>query len=93
MDAKLLHHAWDTIGTMPAVTPEILVWACETAGLTLQNAVAKVGIKDARGVAAIDRLAALERGEEKPTRPTLVRLAHHYRPAARLLSERTAAAR
>ena len=64
---------------MPAVNPEILVWARKTAGLTLQDAVAKVGIRDARGVAAIDRLTALERGEERPTRPVLVKMAHHYR--------------
>ena len=64
---------------MPAVNPEILVWARKTAGLTLQDAVARVGIRDARGVAAVDRLAALERGEEKPTRPTLVKMAHQYR--------------
>ncbi len=64
---------------MPAVNPEILVWARETAGLTLQDAVAKVGIGDARGVAAVDRLAALERGEKEPTRPVLVKMARHYR--------------
>ena len=64
---------------MPAVNPEILVWARKTAGLTLQDAVAKVGISDARGVEAVDRLTALERGEEKPTRPILVKMAQHYR--------------
>ncbi len=64
---------------MPAINPEILVWARKTAGLTLQDAVSKVGIRDARGVAAIDRLTALERGEERPTRPVLVKMAHHYR--------------
>ena len=64
---------------MPAVNPEILVWARKTAGLTLQDAVAKVGIRDARGVAAVGRLTALERGEERPTRPILVKMAHHYR--------------
>ncbi len=64
---------------MPVVNPEILVWARKTAGLTIQDAVAKVGIRDARGMAAIDRLTALERGEERPTRPILVKMAHHYR--------------
>ena len=64
---------------MPSVNPEILVWARETAGLTLQDAVVKVGISDAWGVAAADRLVALERGEEEPTRPVLVRMARHYR--------------
>ena len=64
---------------MPAVNPKILLWARETAGLTRQDAVAKIRIKDARGEAAIDRLAALERGEEEPTRPVLVRMARYYR--------------
>ena len=64
---------------MPAVNPQILVWARETAGLTIHDAVAKVGIRDARGLGAVERLAALERGEEKPTRSTLVKMAHHYR--------------
>ena len=58
---------------MPAVNPEILVWARATAGLTLQEAAARVRIRDARGVAAVDRLAALERGDDEPTRPILVR--------------------
>ena len=64
---------------MPAVNPDILVWARETAGLTLQDAVAKVGIRGARGLAAIDRLTALERGDEEPTRPVLVKMARQYR--------------
>lgn len=42
---------------MPAVNPEILVRARGTAGLTLQDAAAKVGIGDARGMTAVDRLA------------------------------------
>ncbi|MDE0433977.1 MAG: XRE family transcriptional regulator [Bryobacterales bacterium] len=64
---------------MPEVNPEILIWAREAAGLTLQEAVAKVGIRDTRGEGAIERLLALERGEKKPTRPLLVKMAQHYR--------------
>lgn len=64
---------------MPAVNPDILVWARETAGLTREDAVAKVGIRRGRGLAAIDRLGALERGDEEPTRPVLVRMAQQYR--------------
>ena len=64
---------------MPAVNPEILAWARESAGLTLQDAVSKVGIGDARGVTAADRLAALERGEREPSRTTLVNMAKQYR--------------
>ena len=33
----------------------------------------------ARGMVAVDRLAELERGEKEPTRPTLVKMARHYR--------------
>ena len=64
---------------MPSVNPEILAWARETSGLTPQIAVAKVGIKDAWGVSAVDRLMSLERGENEPTRPTLVKMARQYR--------------
>ena len=64
---------------MPTVNPDILVWARTTAGLTLDDAARKVGINDARGVAAADRLALLERGEQEPTRPVLVRMAKQYR--------------
>ena len=64
---------------MPRINPEILVWARETASLTPEEAVKKLGITDARGVAAVDRLRALETGEDVPTRPMLVKMAKHYR--------------
>jgi Zn-dependent peptidase ImmA (M78 family) len=64
---------------MPRVNPEILVWARETAGLTPDDAVRKLGIRDARGMSAADRLAALEKGEALPTRPMLVKMAKQYR--------------
>lgn len=64
---------------MPAVNPEILVWARETAGLTTDEAVRKLGISAARGVSAVDRLTALERGREIPSRPMLVKMAKQYR--------------
>lgn len=64
---------------MPAIKKEILVWARETAGLTLAEAADKLGIREARGVPAIYRLAALEAGDPAPTRPMLVKMAKHYR--------------
>jgi Zn-dependent peptidase ImmA (M78 family)/transcriptional regulator with XRE-family HTH domain len=64
---------------MPKINPDILVWARETAGLTPEEAVKKLGIRDARGVAAVDRLAALETGSAEPTRPMLVKMAKQYR--------------
>ncbi len=70
---------YPTAWAMLAVNPEILVWARETAGLSLEDAVRKIGIRDARGKAAVVRLKALECGEERPTRPTLVKMARCYR--------------
>lgn len=64
---------------MPNVNPSILRWARETAGLTPEEAVKKLDINDVRGVTASDRLAALEAGDEHPTRAMLVKMAKHYR--------------
>ena len=64
---------------MPKVNHEILRWARETAGLERAEAARKLQIRDARGVKAADRLAALERGEMEPPRSTLARMAKQYR--------------
>lgn len=64
---------------MPAVNPDILSWARETAGLSLDEAAVKLGIGTARGVPASDRLAAYERGDRAPSRPLLLRMAKAYR--------------
>ena len=64
---------------MPRVNPEILSWARKTAGFSQSDAVEKLGINDARGVAAVDRLAAIESGAEEPSRPLLLKMARHYR--------------
>ena len=64
---------------MPKVNPEILRWARETMSLTPEQATTKLGLRDAKGVTATDRLAALEAGEIEPTRPMLVKMAKQYR--------------
>jgi Zn-dependent peptidase ImmA (M78 family)/transcriptional regulator with XRE-family HTH domain len=64
---------------MPHVNHEILQWARETAGLSLEQAVEKLAIGDAGGVAAVDRLAALEAGRKMPSRAQLVNMAKVYR--------------
>ena len=64
---------------MPRVNPDILRWARESAGLTPDEAVAKLQLGPARGASAVERLAALEAGEDLPTRPLLVRMAKQYR--------------
>jgi len=64
---------------MPKVNPNILRWARETAGLTLEEAATKLDLHQARGVSPVDRLAALESGADQPTRPLLTRMAKQYR--------------
>ena len=64
---------------MPKVNYKILQWARETAGLTLEEAATKISLHQARGVSAVDRLAALEVGDDEPTRSLLKRMAKQYR--------------
>ena len=64
---------------MPAVNPEILVWARETAGLSPEEAVRKLAISDTRKGAALERLAGYESGAEDPSRALLARMAKQYR--------------
>lgn len=64
---------------MPAVNPDILKWARETAGLSLDEAADKLGIRVARGIPASERLAAYEHGYRAPSRPLLLRMAKVYR--------------
>jgi Zn-dependent peptidase ImmA (M78 family) len=64
---------------MPAVNPEILTWARETAGLSFKDATERLGIKEARGVAAVERLRAIEAGEQVVSRPMLLKMAKQYR--------------
>jgi Zn-dependent peptidase ImmA (M78 family)/transcriptional regulator with XRE-family HTH domain len=71
------HHAKNL--NMPAVKPEILIWARETAGLSLEDAARRLGIHEARGISGEDRLAAVERGETPISRPTLLKMSKQYR--------------
>lgn len=64
---------------MPRVNPEIIVWARETAGLTVADAAKRVGFSGSRRSSAADKLTAIEDGEREPTRSQLVRMADAYR--------------
>ena len=65
---------------MPRVNPEILVWARETAGLTLEEAAQRnQSLRDIRNASAADRLNALENGFDEPSRSVLVEMARVYR--------------
>lgn len=58
---------------MPKINPEILTWARETAGLSLEDAASKLGLSNA------SRLEAMEAGERAPTRRQLTMMAEKYR--------------
>ena len=64
---------------MLQVSPRVLTWARETAGLTRTEAARKLQIRSAGGLQPVDRLAALEAGATQPTRPLLTRMAKSYR--------------
>ena len=64
---------------MQAINHEILVWARETANLTREEAVKKLGIRDTKQYHAVDWLIALENGSVPPSRPMLVKMAKNYR--------------
>ncbi|GAH48079.1 unnamed protein product, partial [marine sediment metagenome] len=64
---------------MPQVNPKILRWARDTAGLDIAEAAQKLGLREKRGVAPEERLAALEAGEVEPSRPLLLKIVKQYR--------------
>ena len=56
-----------------------MVWARETAGLTVADAATRVGFSGSRRSSAADKLTAIEDGQREPTRPQLVKMASTYR--------------
>ncbi|GED22514.1 ImmA/IrrE family metallo-endopeptidase [Halomonas halmophila] len=62
---------------MAKANPEILVWARETAGLSLEQAASKLGL-GSKNTPGPDRLAAFESGDSSPSQPQLVKMAKHY---------------
>jgi Zn-dependent peptidase ImmA (M78 family) len=61
------------------VNPTILEWARETAGLSPHAAAKVLGFSDTNRRSAAERLAALEGGEDKPSRGVLLKMAEKYR--------------
>ncbi|WP_315775935.1 MULTISPECIES: XRE family transcriptional regulator [unclassified Bradyrhizobium] len=64
---------------MPDVNPDILIWARETAGLTPDEAVKKLGINPSKNMTGAEKLEAYEKGVLSPSRPLLVRMSQQYR--------------
>lgn len=62
-----------------SINPQILAWARETAGLSVEEAAARLGFKDTAKATAVEKLAKMEAGETKPTRPQLLKIAATYR--------------
>ena len=56
-----------------------MVWARETAGLSVGEAASRVGFSSSRQSSAAEKLIAIEDGERVPTRNQLVKMANTYR--------------
>ncbi len=63
---------------MPKIKHTILLWARETAGLSIEEATHKLGIKDGKAASASEKLAALESGNKEPSRALLLRMSRVY---------------
>ena len=64
---------------MPAINPDILTWARETAGFSLEEAAQAISLQSAHGKTGAERLFDLEQGKGDPSRPLLRRMALKYR--------------
>jgi Zn-dependent peptidase ImmA (M78 family)/transcriptional regulator with XRE-family HTH domain len=65
---------------MPKVNPEIMIWARDTAGLSLEEAAGRLAIGATRKLASpAERLASIEDGTEQPSRNLLLKMARVYR--------------
>jgi len=63
---------------MPIINADILVWARETADLSVEEAAKKLSINDAYGKTPSERLAELESGQKDPTRAMLKKMSKQY---------------
>ena len=64
---------------MPQVNPEILVWARETAGLSLEDAAKKLALTENSDRGAAVRLKEFETGDVSPSTAVLSRMSKTYR--------------
>lgn len=64
---------------MNKINPEILKWAREKAGFSLEEASKKINLGVAYGMTPSQRLNSYEQGEYQPSRSLLTRMAKQYR--------------
>ena len=70
---------WSSMAQAEQINPKILSWARETAGLTIEEAAEKLGLKDSARATAIEKLRALEDGKRGLPRTMLEKAASIYR--------------
>ncbi|MHC1772081.1 MAG: XRE family transcriptional regulator [Flexilinea sp.] len=63
---------------MAKVNPIILRWARETAGYTVEEAAANLGFNDTKSMTAVEKLEAIERGDDEPSKAVLYEMADKY---------------
>jgi Zn-dependent peptidase ImmA (M78 family)/transcriptional regulator with XRE-family HTH domain len=61
-----------------ALNPQILTWARDKAGLSVEEAAEALGFKDARDRTAVERLLSIEAGKEEPSRSVLLSMTRKY---------------
>jgi Zn-dependent peptidase ImmA (M78 family) len=61
------------------INPGMLTWARETAGLSVEEAAEKLGLKDSAKATAVEKLLALEAGQSGPGQTTLLKAVSAYR--------------
>ncbi len=61
-----------------ALNPHILIWARDTAGLSVEEAAHALNFKDTKDRTAAERLQALEAGAEQPSRSVLLNMGRVY---------------
>lgn len=61
------------------INPDILVWARETAGLSVEDAAERLSLTTSAKSTAAEKLLALEAGEKEPTKGQLAAAANAYR--------------
>ena len=71
-----LSHPDELVSKAMALNPQIMIWAREKAGLSVDEAAHVLGFKDARDRTAAERLQTIEAGEEEPSRSVLLKMSH-----------------
>ncbi len=68
----------ELVSNAMALNPQIMIWAREKAGLSVDDAANALGFKNARDRTAAERLQTIEAGEVEPSRSVLLKMSHSY---------------